>query len=104
MDGTITDDNEEENQISVLDPKTGQCQVTESQLQGAKVRTLVDLRLESILQLKKTRSVNVVGVWGLDGLEVKSRGGKIHQFQSIVKRDEAFNRILALAPQNWSKT
>lgn len=92
----------DEQSVNVLDATTGKVQVNETQLKGAKVRTLVDLRLESIIQLRKTKSVSV-GVWGIDGLEVRSRGGKVHQFSSIVKRDEAFNRILALSPQNWAK-
>ncbi|UZJ51443.1 hypothetical protein CBS101457_000763 [Exobasidium rhododendri] len=92
----------EQNQVSVLDPVTGKCQVTESQLKTAKVRTLVDLQLESVTQLRKMKSVSV-GVWGIDGLEVKSKGGKVHLFSSIVKRDEAFNRILALSSQGWKE-
>jgi hypothetical protein len=90
----------EHDQINVLDPVTGKCQVTEPQLQNAKVRTLVDVPLEDILVLRKTKSVSV-GIWGIDGLEVKSNTGASLVFSSFAKRDEAFNRILALSPQNW---
>ena len=98
---TQTADDDDE-QMPVMDAATGECQVSQSQLEGASVRTLLDVRLESVVQLTKTKAVSV-GVWGIDGLEVRCRGGKAHRFANIVRRDEAFNRILALAPQNWAK-
>jgi hypothetical protein len=91
-----------EEQVDVLDAQTGEVQVSQAQADAAVVRTLVDVKLENVVQLKKTKTVNVA-IWGIDGLEVRSRGGKVFQFSSIVKRDEAFNRILALAPQYWNK-
>lgn len=87
-------------------------------LKASKVRILVEARLDNVVGLKKTRNkttsrfnllVGGNGRFGPEGLEIKVRGGGVSAdgnklvFSSVVGRDECFNRILALAPQRWSK-
>ncbi len=52
----------------------------------------LDVRLEKLVALEKVRS---------DGLRLKLRGGQTFEIVEVHERDQAFNRILALAPHKW---
>ncbi len=55
-------------------------------------RITLDVRLEKLVALEKVRG---------DGLRLKLRGGQTFEIVQVHERDQAFNRILALAPHKW---
>ena len=52
----------------------------------------LDVRLEKVTALDKVRA---------DALRLKIRSGQTFEITEVHARDQAFNRILALAPQKW---
>lgn len=51
-----------------------------------------DARLEKVVRLDKVEE---------NGLEVRLKNGQRFRVEAVERRDEAFNRMLALAPQRW---
>ncbi len=52
----------------------------------------LDARLEKVVRMDKTH---------LNGLQLKLKNGQEFKLENVQDRDQAFNRILALAPQKW---
>ncbi|PWN33701.1 uncharacterized protein FA14DRAFT_180337 [Meira miltonrushii] len=79
---------------------------------GPSFIVLLDIELEQIAQLDKVRKATIKDSIRNEGLRitVKQDFGtntepsiSIHTFLNMNLRDEAFNRVLALAPQRWHK-
>ncbi|SNX87650.1 uncharacterized protein MEPE_06360 [Melanopsichium pennsylvanicum] len=61
----------------------------------SKCKISFDARLKKVVRLDKVLLLNG------DGLKIKFRKGQEFLFENVIKRDEVFNCILALAPQKW---
>lgn len=79
---------------------------------GPSFIVLLDFELEQIAQLDKVRKATIKDSIPNEGLRItvkQDRGANtepiigIHTFLNMNLRDEAFNRVLALAPQRWHK-
>lgn len=98
----------------VLDARTGSLNVPEADLAASppKIRILFECKLEHVKGIKKLSSFGKGSLqsgssWSLaagEGLRLilKGRRGDV-DFWQVRKRDEAFNRLLALAPQQWER-
>ncbi|PWN27491.1 hypothetical protein BDZ90DRAFT_180563 [Jaminaea rosea] len=104
----------------LLDARTGQLTVPESELASEsapppKVKVLFQCKLDAVKGIKKLAPAGsragamALGssTWGLaagEGLRLvlKGRRGEV-DFYQVRGRDEAFNRLLALAPQQWQR-
>lgn len=98
----------------LVDARTGKLTLPESELADSlpKVKLLLECKLEHIRGIKKLSAFGAGGLqagssWSLaagEGLKIvlKGRRGEV-DFWQVRKRDEAFNRLLALTPQQWTR-
>lgn len=110
----------------LLDPNTGDLTLPASELerQQPKVKVLLEFKLDDVRGLKKldSRYLPYGSKWNplaLDGrgeglaitleeIVINDAGRKrkekrVVEFAQVMKRNEAFNRLVALAPQQWKK-
>ncbi|RUS16449.1 LOW QUALITY PROTEIN: hypothetical protein BC937DRAFT_91183 [Endogone sp. FLAS-F59071] len=67
---------------------------------GGKVE--VDLPFHDIVGVKKTKSINLL-FWHTDGLEITTTSGKTLVFEHVARRDECFNKLIAVSGKKWHR-
>ncbi|KAI9322399.1 hypothetical protein BX666DRAFT_2022878 [Dichotomocladium elegans] len=69
-----------------------------SRVTGARV--LVYYYWADIVSVRKTKSIDLV-VWHTNGLSIKTVDGEELLFENVIKRDDCFNRLVAIAGDQW---
>ncbi|KAH7050433.1 hypothetical protein BKA57DRAFT_458709, partial [Linnemannia elongata] len=90
----------------LLRGKPGKLVITEEALQfrsakllGHEVETLINW--ENIDTIKKSKSMNL-GIWSMPGIDVTDISGRVTTFHNVVKRDDAFRKLVVTSGKKWS--
>ncbi|KAF9109280.1 hypothetical protein BGX27_007783 [Mortierella sp. AM989] len=86
--------------------KPGKLVITEEALQFRSAKLLgrdteVHISWENIDSIKKSRTMNI-GLWSMPGIDVTEIDGKVTVFQNVVKRDDAFRKLVLTSGKKWS--
>ncbi|KAG0009584.1 hypothetical protein BGZ80_002240 [Entomortierella chlamydospora] len=86
--------------------KPGKLVITEEAIMFRSARLLgreteVQISWGDIDSVKKSRTMNV-GLWSMPGIDVTDIDGKVTVFQNVVKRDEAFRKMVLTSGKKWS--
>jgi len=90
----------------LLRGKPGKLVITEEALQfrsakllGYEVETLINW--ENIDTIKKSKTMNL-GIWSMPGIDVTDINGRVTTFHNVVKRDDAFRKLVVTSGKKWS--
>ncbi|KAF9138235.1 hypothetical protein BG015_002451, partial [Linnemannia schmuckeri] len=89
----------------LLRGKPGKLVITEEALQfrsakllGHEVETLI--HWENIDTIKKSKTMNL-GIWSMPGIDVTDINGRVTTFHNVVKRDDAFRKLVVTSGKKW---
>ncbi|KAG0273910.1 hypothetical protein BGZ95_010282 [Linnemannia exigua] len=90
----------------LLRGKPGKLVITEDALQFRSVKLLgheVENQIywEDIDSIKKSKSINL-GIWSMPGIDVTDINGRVTTFHNVVKRDDAFRKLVVTSGKKWS--
>ncbi|KAF9919580.1 hypothetical protein FBU30_010787 [Linnemannia zychae] len=90
----------------LLRGKPGKLVITEEALQFRTAKILgheieAQINWESIDTIKKSKTMNL-GIWSMPGIDVTDINGRITSFQNVVKRDDAFRKLVVTSGKKWS--
>ncbi|KAG9069717.1 hypothetical protein KI688_009039 [Linnemannia hyalina] len=74
-------------------------QFRSAKLLGHDVETLI--KWENIDSIKKSKSMNL-GIWSMPGIDVTDISGRVTTFHNVVKRDDAFRKLVVTSGKKWS--
>ncbi|KAI1294061.1 hypothetical protein EDD11_008279 [Mortierella claussenii] len=90
----------------LLRGKPGKLVITEEALQFRTAKLLgrdieAEIAWENIDTIKKSRTMNV-GIWSMPGIDVTDIDGRVIVFQNVVRRDDAFRKLVVTSGKKWS--
>ncbi|KFH63467.1 hypothetical protein MVEG_10876 [Podila verticillata NRRL 6337] len=90
----------------LLRGKPGKLVVTEEALLFRSAKLLgreieAQLTWEMIDTIKKSKTMDL-GIWSMPGIEVTDINGRVIVFQNVVKRDDAFRKLVVTSGKKWS--
>ncbi|KAG0284850.1 hypothetical protein BGZ96_010815 [Linnemannia gamsii] len=90
----------------LLRGKPGKLVITEEALQFRSAKLLghdVESQIywENIDTIKKSKSMSV-GIWSMPGIDVTDVNGQVTTFHNVVKRDDAFRKLVLTSGKKWS--
>ncbi|KAG0300245.1 hypothetical protein BGZ97_003327 [Linnemannia gamsii] len=90
----------------LLRGKPGKLVITEEALQFRSVKLLgheieSQIYWENIDTIKKSKSMNL-GLWSMPGIDVTDVNGRVTTFHNVVKRDDAFRKLVVTSGKKWS--
>ncbi|KAG0199215.1 hypothetical protein BGX28_007464 [Mortierella sp. GBA30] len=86
--------------------KPGKLVITEEALQFRSAKLLgreieAQIAWANIDTIKKSKTMNL-GVWSMPGIDVADIDGRVMIFQNVVRRDEAFRKLVVTSGKKWS--
>ncbi|KAG0075677.1 hypothetical protein BGZ92_002789 [Podila epicladia] len=90
----------------LLRGKPGKLVVTEEALLFRSAKLLgreieAQIAWEMIDTIKKSKTMNL-GIWSMPGIDVTDINGRVFVFQNVVKRDDAFRKLVVTSGKKWS--
>ncbi|KAG0205315.1 hypothetical protein BGX33_007990 [Mortierella sp. NVP41] len=90
----------------LLRGKPGKLVITEEALQFRTVKLLghdieTQISWESIDTIKKSKTMNL-GIWSMPGIDVTEINGRVTTFHNVVKRDDAFRKLVVTSGKKWN--
>ncbi|KAG0035118.1 hypothetical protein BGZ81_000672 [Podila clonocystis] len=101
------DDTQEKSEFHcLLRGKPGKLVVTEEALLFRSAKLLgreieAQIAWEMIDTIKKSKTMNL-GIWSMPGIDVTDINGRVLVFQNVVKRDDAFRKLVVTSGKKWS--
>ncbi|KAF9421346.1 hypothetical protein BGZ76_003979 [Entomortierella beljakovae] len=86
--------------------KPGRLVITDDALQFRTTKLLgrdieVNINWDDIDTIMKSRTMNI-GLWSMPGIDVTDIDGNVTVFQNVVKRDDAFRKLVYTSGMKWN--